>query len=459
MYDNYPSISGSSRLGALPSILLLVVSFLGCNTTLAAKDDIRENSVREVFDLYRIKMLSYCEDYNWTDRLDIQEYLLTSQEIDFSSDIPGLDLYQLTASDYFHFLSQEKVKITYAKDYDLEICSITPPVYGVRVKKEVSTKAGTLYQYEEYIEVHLDNQNEARIHAIASNRFSAYEDIECLKKGQESTVAEIPTQGQADCSSFTAAELAKKEGRVAAAISFYEQALDCREKTEYINEQLELLRNRSSISSLLAKGRSAYASGNLKVAINVYESLLSMDLRQQLTEQEERLVREGLATIRRDLAFSELVSAGDHHFSKRSYQKAITAYRKAEAIRPSDVSIKNKIKSANQYLQGEYRKNAKREIDYTLAKLKRDYRYDDTALLTLMKYSDTGWLSGEALFLLMQMVDGISAKARKQLRFSKRDVCVKTKLLMRQVAASSYNSAAFSEFRKYHLTERSRTCE
>ncbi|MEM6769042.1 MAG: hypothetical protein AAF597_00540 [Bacteroidota bacterium] len=76
-----------------------------------------------------------------------------------------------------------------------------------------------------------------------------------------------------------------------------------------------------------------------------------------------------------------------------------------------------------------------------------------------MKYSDTGWLSGEALFLLTQMMDGISGKARKQLGFSRRDVCVETKLLMRKVAASSYSSLAFTEFRKYHLTERSRTCE
>ncbi|MEM6769043.1 MAG: hypothetical protein AAF597_00545 [Bacteroidota bacterium] len=339
--------------------LLLTLNLVGSSEFLGAKDDLRENSVREVFDLYRIKMSSYCEDYNWTDRLDIQEYLLTAQEIDFSSDIPGLDLYQLTASDYFHFLSQERVKITYAKDYNLEVCSDSPPVYGITVAKEIRTKEGDLRQYEEYIEVHLDEQNEARIHALASSRYSAYEDIDCLKEATAPPPARA-VEDDPDCPPLLAAEQAKKDGRISDAIAYLEQSLDCPGKAVYVSEQLTLLRNRKAITALLAKGASAYGRGDLKTSFSIYQTLLGAKLRPQLTETEEQLVRNNLADIRVALTFAELVAAGDHHLSAHAYQKAKLAYEKAAALRPGDARIKDKIAAANQYLAGAFRSNALR---------------------------------------------------------------------------------------------------
>lgn len=451
-----------SSLKAVQTSLLLVLLLLLSNISLLARDDIRENSVREVFDLYRIKISSYCEDYNWTDRLDIQEYLLTSQEIDFSSDIPGLELYQLSASDYFHFLSQEKVNITYAEDYFIEECSSSPPVYGVRVEKNILTKSGELHQYEEYLEVHLDGQNEARIHAVASSRYSAYQDIECEK---EQTPEITPTQPSstsppkpADCTSFAEAEAAKAAGSIPSAITLYEDAIKCGFRVPYIQEQLQLLRTRATIDKLLAEGKIAQAGGDYKVAISTYESLLSPQLVSQLTAQEATLVRENLKTVREDLAYVELVATGDYHFQNQSYQKAKIAYQRAVATRPGEAALTEKIRQTNLYLEGAYRRNAQREISLALQKLKRNYRYDDDVLLTLEKYTDTGWLSGEALFYLTQMMDGISARARKRLGLTSRDVCVKTKLLLRQTRATGYQSQAFTDFKEYHLNNHSKTC-
>lgn len=439
-------------------LLPLLGLFLTSWTTVSRSADDRQTAVREVIDLYRLKIQAYCERYSAGEQMDIQEYLLTSQNVDFSSDVPGLESNQINASDYFGLLERKGVRVQYADTYEILVCGSSPPVFGVIIDKMITTSAGETYNYKDYIEVHLRGGDEARIFAIASSRYSDYQHIDCIKKRPDSRTATTPSPAKPACASFEEAERASAAGRRIAATRLYEDALKCGYREEYIRSRIEQLQAEETIASMMHRANEYYLAGDYSTAINHYGLLQGQRVQALLTGEEKELVSERLAAARNAIKVNGLMTSGDYHLDNRSYTKAYVAYRAAAALRPNDPAITAKLGVAKQYAEGVYRQQANREIKGAVALLNRHHRNNGAASVTLMKYADTGWLSGQELFYLIQLLDADSRQVKKAYGLTQREICVKTKLLLRQAAALGFDTQAFRIFRKDHLNNRSRTC-
>lgn len=463
-----PSLTRSqlmlNKMNTLKSLFVLLTFCTPgvAGTSPAFANTEQERAVREVVDLYCYQIGEFCKGYGWAERLDIQEHLLVSLEADFSSDVPGTERNKLTAADYFNLLEKSRAKVVYAEAYQLQRCSTTPLMYGVTIDKQVIVSERDVLRYQDFIEIRLDANNEARIFAISSSRYSSYKDLACIIPSTRSRQAGQPKPSAriqpSPCPSLAEADAALAAGNSASALSLYQDALNCGQKQAYIREQINHLRTRETAVDLLWEANQAYGKGEYATAYARYQLLLGERLKPILNDSERILTQQRLLTSRRNIEFEENVLAGDYHFRNQSYEKARNAYARALTLQPTNTTVKQKLNNATSYAEGAYRKEAQREINEAVRLLRRARRFNDDASVVLMKYADTGWLTGQQLFYLIQLLDADSGRIKREFNMSQREVCVKTKLLIRQAAALSFNTDAFQVFRKSHLNKRSRTC-
>jgi len=398
-------------------------------------------------------MNSYGEDYNNKSRIFLEADLLVAPIAPFSCDIPEVPQVLISARDYFREIKYRNIKVFYSDDYRVIDCrNASSEAFGVLVSKELVYPDGKTNKYQELIFVRLLGGGVAKISSTASSVDSRFREIDCLTETEKNVIAEATNS----CSFLADADLAYERQEWSLALTLYYKAKKCDPQTDYIDSRITLITTQQSIVELIEKADSAYEREDYASALNQYQAIRNYD--QYLTATQTAYVTDQIKEVEGVVAYSEKVSQGDYYYSISSFDRAKIAYEDALSLRPGERRIMRRIAECQEFLEGEYLRNAETEIANATAWIEAGRKIEDAAIL-LLKYEETNLLEAKHLFYLAQILDIRPKKVKKAYGLSNRDCCVKTRIFMIQARNKSFTNDSFEYFWNHHLSQNARTCK
>lgn len=410
---------------------LFIISFFGFSFLVKYKNvNILLHEFRDskfVVENYLRSIETYCEKYKDEHRIYIENELLIHPSTYFANDIEGLYNSDCEASLYFLHLKENKVKVSYNRDFKIETCTIgSDKIMGTRIKKTVRSNDGSLNVFNEFIELQLI-QDRVKIISTFSDLFQNYNNVKC------SSIVSAPEPiAKKDCQIFDSAEAEYKKGNLTKALEYYKMALNCSEDLTYVESKIKELNTASGIKKSIQKGNSFYqkkqysrALASFKVAKDGASFLSSSEINEL-----DRLIEQ----CNNEIAFSSNKQQGDYYFDKGFYDKAKPYYIEALKFKPSNAEMIRRKKVCDTKIGTNYVQTAKDEI-LEGQRLIEVYQKNNKGAIILMKYRQSGLLNGKQLFYIAQILNNPrnQKKIRKQLGLSKEECCLIVRQLITEI--------------------------
>lgn len=380
-----------------------------------------------VVENYLSSIETYCEKYKDEHRIYIENELLIHPSTYFANDIEGLYNSDCEASLYFLHLKENKVKVSYNRDFKIETCTIgSDKIMGTRIKKTVRSSDGSTSVFNEFIELQLI-QDRVKIISTFSDLFQNYNNVKCTNL--VSTPKPIVKK---DCQIFDSAEAEYKKGNSTKALEYYKMALNCSENMAYVESKIRELNTASGIKKSIQEGNSFYQKKQYSRALASFK--LAKEGASFLNSNEINELDRLIKQCNIEIAFSSNKQQGDYYFDKGFYDKAEPYYIEALKFKPSNAEIIRRKKVCDTKIGTNYIQSAKDEISEG-QRLIEVYQKNNKGAIILMKYRQSGLLNGKQLFYIAQILNNSrnQKKIRKQLDLSKRECCVIVRQLITEI--------------------------
>jgi tetratricopeptide (TPR) repeat protein len=408
---------------------------------------------------YIDEMNAYSQDYEWARRLYIVEYILRDgPETNLAWDIPGTYYNEsdISARTYLVMLKDLNVKVYYS-DFDLISCQTSfGALLGAFVTKQIVMPNGESYRFIEFLELDGSSRKNLKIRSITSSKYQPLSDFKCLNEAvsQTNSVKEIKEERQ--CDLFQEAEIAYNQRKYSEALSLYRKSKSCAENPDYVEDRIVELSTAERQQSLLAQAENAYEEGRYNEAISLYQTYLDLDGNNNSSNRD--MIINKIATAKAEIAFEELLEKAEYYLSRAYYDQAAVAYQQALEIKPGNQNVINQLNTINQKQKAQQNARIKQEISTATSWVKSPSRQED-ALITFMKYEDTGLLNGEQFYFMSILLDQYYKAAKKAFDISRRDRCVLAKRYAIKASQLGISNQAYNYLWNVHFNNRSKTCD
>ncbi len=433
-------------------ILLLCLSFtkkMNAPCYLVEKDPVTTISN------YLNSLEIYCEQYKDEHRIYIEDQLLIHPSTYFANDINGIYNSDCEASLYFLNLKENKVKVTFEKDFKVETCQVNgEEIFGTKVVKNVKTGDGTKKTFNEFIELREIN-NQIKIVSTTSDLFQNYDQIAC-----SNTQVTQPQIKEEKCQIYDLAESEYAKGNRAKALEYYKLAISCHKNIAYIKDKIKELDTVSSIKEAIKNGNTFFEKKQFNQALTFYN--LAKESEAVLTSVERSKLTQAIKTCRVEIAFETTKTKGDYYYKKEFYDKALPAYQKALEIKPKNAEVIKKKTICEEKINGNYTQNIQQAIARAQKLIEQDRKYEKGVTI-LMKYRQSGHLKGKHLFYMAQVIDNPSTRkqVKKKFNLKNKECCVLVRQLVSEIENIDDGSVNMENFYffKSGLNKRSLRCK
>jgi len=400
------------------------------------------------------------KNYDYGIRFYLEDHILIGADANVAWDIPGTGYHEpsLVFRTYMRRLKDLKVQINYESEFELLSCNTQfGNLIGAYVIKNITLQNGDRYRFREFLEVSGTSDINTRIKSITSSKYRSLDDFQCINQETQKSIPETVNEPEIEerCVLFEEAEKAYGRGSFAEALPLYRQSKVCAEDLSYVERKIEELSTIEKQESLLADANKAFSEERFQEAISLFQTYLKTESN-DLSISEKEGITQKINAAQTEIAFVEISEKAEYYMSKEYYQQAIVAYEGALELKPGNTSIQSKLREAERLLNASRTANIKQEIARA-TRLLRTKKQND-ALVTLMKYDDSGYLNAEHYWYMANLLDQRPREPRKELGIRGKDYCILTRRYLIKARQLGLAKSDYDYFMQDHFNKRSRTC-